>query len=92
MSAEPNATSRTQKTPWHLWAIGVLALLWNASGAVTIMLSLVAIIVTDISDLLNPDSPILASTGAMVVTGLIFILAILQLVYATAMRKRAVLR
>lgn len=25
------------KTPWHLWVVGVLSLLWNASGAYTIM-------------------------------------------------------
>lgn len=23
----------TRKTPWHLWVVGVLALLWNAGGA-----------------------------------------------------------
>lgn len=23
----------TQKTPWHLWAIGVVSLLWHAGGA-----------------------------------------------------------
>jgi len=22
-----------QKTPWHLWAVGILSLLWNAMGA-----------------------------------------------------------
>jgi hypothetical protein len=27
------------KAPWHLWAVGVLALLWNASGAYTIMMA-----------------------------------------------------
>ena len=25
------------KAPWHLWPVGVLALLWNAAGAYTIM-------------------------------------------------------
>jgi len=25
-------TSLTQKTPWHLWAVGVVAILWNAVG------------------------------------------------------------
>lgn len=27
----------TAKTPWHLWIIGLLSLLWNASGAATII-------------------------------------------------------
>jgi hypothetical protein len=26
-----------RKTPWHLWVVGVLSLLWNASGAYVIM-------------------------------------------------------
>jgi hypothetical protein len=25
------------KAPWHLWVVGLLSLLWNASGAYTIM-------------------------------------------------------
>ncbi len=28
-----------RKTPWHLWAAGVLTLLWNGSGAYTIMMA-----------------------------------------------------
>ena len=27
----------TPKAPWHLWLVGILSLLWNASGAWTIM-------------------------------------------------------
>ena len=27
------ATTPTTKTPWHLWVIGVVSLLWNAVGA-----------------------------------------------------------
>src|SRR5262245_52702363 len=27
------------KTPWHLWVVGILTLLWNGSGAATIMLA-----------------------------------------------------
>ena len=27
----------TARTPWHIWVVGILALLWNASGAYTIM-------------------------------------------------------
>ena len=28
-----------RKTPWHLWMIGVVTLLWNAAGAYTIMMA-----------------------------------------------------
>lgn len=28
-----SASNRTAKTPWHLWVIGILGLLWNAMGA-----------------------------------------------------------
>lgn len=27
------------KTPWHVWVVGILVILWNGSGAVTIMLA-----------------------------------------------------
>ncbi|MEJ2542305.1 MAG: hypothetical protein P8188_20455, partial [Gemmatimonadota bacterium] len=30
--SEEQATT-TLRTPWHLWLVGVLALLWNAMGA-----------------------------------------------------------
>ena len=29
----PDTTNQPAKTPWHLWVVGVLALLWNAMGA-----------------------------------------------------------
>lgn len=28
-----------QRTPWHVWAVAALTLLWNGSGAVTILLA-----------------------------------------------------
>ena len=28
-----------RKSPWHLWVVAVLTLLWNGSGAVTILLA-----------------------------------------------------
>ena len=28
-----------RKTPWHLWAVAILTLLWNGSGAYTIMMA-----------------------------------------------------
>lgn len=33
MSEAAIAGVAPSKTPWHLWAVGVLSLLWNASGA-----------------------------------------------------------
>lgn len=135
-----------RKTPWHLWTVGILTLLWDGSGAYTILLaqagrlpgisadeaayyaaqplwlvvvtdialfgaiaaglalllrsrvavwlfaiSLAAIFVADVYDLAAGTSRALANTGAMIVTALIAVLAVLQLVYALAMRKRGVL-
>ena len=31
--------SERPKPPWHLWAVGVVALLWNAAGAATIWMA-----------------------------------------------------
>lgn len=31
--SELTMDATTPKTPWHLWVVGVLSLLWNASGA-----------------------------------------------------------
>jgi hypothetical protein len=28
-----------RKVPWHIWAVGILTLLWNGSGAYTIMMA-----------------------------------------------------
>ena len=139
--------STAPKTPWHLWVVGVLALLWNAAGAYTIMMaqagkladltadevayyaaqplwfvvvtdiallgavagaaalllrhrvavalfavSLAAIIVTDVYDLASGSSRMLVSTGAMIATLVIFMLAVLELVYARALRPSGVLR
>jgi hypothetical protein len=32
-------TDSARKTPWHIWAVGILTLLWNGSGAYTIMMA-----------------------------------------------------
>jgi hypothetical protein len=135
-----------RRTPWHVWAVGVLTLLWDGSGAYTIMMaqagrlpdltpdettyyaaqplwfvvttdvallgaiaagvalllrsrmavglfavSLAAILITNLYDLAAGTSRVLVSQGALVVTAIIVVLAILQLVYARAMQKRAVL-
>jgi hypothetical protein len=29
----------TRSTPWHLWVVAILTLLWNGSGAVTILMA-----------------------------------------------------
>ncbi|MBO9516630.1 MAG: hypothetical protein J7493_01040 [Porphyrobacter sp.] len=31
------AEAPASKTPWHLWVVGILSLLWNAAGAYTII-------------------------------------------------------
>lgn len=147
MNTEPMSSSARPKMPWHLWVVGVAALLWNAAGAYTIMMaqagkladltadevayyatqpfwfvvvtdiallgaiaaaaalllrhrlavalfgiSLAAIFVTDVYDLAAGSSRMLANMAAAIVTLLIFVLAVLELVYARAMRKRTVLR
>lgn len=138
--------SSERKAPWHLWVVAILAILWNGSGAYTIMmaqagilsdisedeaayyaaqpiwfvivtdiallaaiaaavalllrsraavwlfaLSLTAIIVTNAYDLAAETSRVLVSRGALVVTGIIILLAVLELMYALAMKRRAVL-
>jgi hypothetical protein len=136
-----------RKTPWHLWVVAILTLLWNGSGAVTIMLaqlgrlpdisadeaayyaaqplwfvistsvatftpvaagiallvrsrlavllfaiSLALILANSIYELAAGVSRALVNPGAMVVTIIIVAIAILQLVYSNAMKKRGVLR
>jgi hypothetical protein len=135
-----------QRMPWHVWVVAALTLLWNGSGAITILLaqagrlpgisadeaayyaaqpawfvvatdvatwapvaaaialllrsrlavplfavSLVLIIVTDTYDLGAGTSRALANGGALIVTILIVVIATLQLAYASAMKKRAIL-
>lgn len=134
------------KTPWHLWVVGLLALLWNGAGAVTIIaaqagmlpdipadeaayyanqplwfvvvtdaaltaallgalslllrsrwavalfaISLFAIVVTHAYDGAMGTSRMMNNTGTIVVTLCIWVLALAQWWYATAMRKRGVL-
>jgi hypothetical protein len=136
-----------QKAPWHLRVVAIVALLWNASGAYTIVmaqagrlsdlevdeaayyaaqpvwfvvvtdvalfaaiagalallmrsrtavwlfaLSLVAIVVTNAYDLAAATSRVLVSRGALIVTVIIGVIAVCELVYAWAMKRRAVLR
>jgi hypothetical protein len=140
------ASSARPKAPWHLWIVGIVAFLWNASGTYVIMmaqagrlpdltadevayyaaqplwfvvatdiallgavagaialllrsriaiglfaLSLIAIFVTNTYDLSTGASRALASTGALVVTAIIAGIAVLELAYAVAMKRRGVL-
>lgn len=146
MNTETERAAAASGAPWHLWVVGVLALLWNGSGTVTILMaqmgmlanlseeeaayyaaqplwlailvdialftsiaaaiallmrhrvavtlfgvSLVAIFITDVWELVTGTGQMLASTGAMIVTALIFVIAVLELVYARAMKSRGVL-
>src|SRR5882672_2919395 len=132
-----------RRMPWHVWVVAILALLWNGSGAYTIMMaqsgrlpdmsvderayyaaqpswfvvatdiallaalagaaalllrsrtaaglfaaSLVAIIVTNAYDLAAGTSRVLVSRGALVVTVIIAVIAILELAYGWAINKR----
>lgn len=140
-------TGTDSKAPWHLWTVAVLTLLWNGSGAYTILmaqqgllpdvstdeaayyaaqslwfvmvtdialftpiaaaialcmrskvavwlfaLSLTAICITNVYDLVAGSSRALANTGALIVTCIIVVLAVLQLIYARVQRARGVLR
>lgn len=38
------ATAQNPHTPWHLWVVGVVALLWYALGAATIQLAQLALL------------------------------------------------
>jgi uncharacterized membrane protein AbrB (regulator of aidB expression) len=72
---------------------GAVALLLRHRSAVWLFgISLAAVLVTDIYDLSAGTSRALANNAAMVVTGLIALIALLQLLYARTMRKREVLR
>jgi hypothetical protein len=147
MNTETRNSSSPTKTPWHIWVVGILALIWNASGTYTIVMaqagrlpgmgadeaeyyaaqatwfvvvtdialfsavaaavalllrhraavwlfaiSLPAIAITDIYDLAVGASRALLTTPALIVTALIFVIAILELGYAWTMRNRLVLR
>lgn len=136
-----------RRTPWHLWVVAILALLWNAAGAGTIMLaqggrlpdinpdeasyyaaqpvwfvvvtdiallgavagavalllrnrtavwlfalSLAAIFVSNTYDLAAGTSRVLANRVAAITTGIIVVIAILELVYARSLRRRGVLK
>ena len=37
--SDATLTDNQSRTPWHLWLVAILVLLWNGSGALTIMLA-----------------------------------------------------
>ena len=135
------------KTPWHLWAVAILTLLWNGSGAFTIMMAqagrlpnidaneaayyaaqppwfvittgiallspvaaaialllrsraalwlfaagVVAIVANNVYDFAVGASLALVDRGWMILTAITVAIAVLQLLYARAMRQRGVLR
>jgi hypothetical protein len=70
-----------------------IALLLRSRAAVWLFaVSLAAILVTNTYDLVASSSRALANGGALVVTILIVVIAVLELGYARGLRKRAVLR
>jgi hypothetical protein len=132
---------------WHLWVMAILTLLWNGSGAVTIMmaqagglpdvdakegayyaaqplwfvlstdiallvplaaavallmrrraaawlfaLSLIVFVVNNVYDIAAGTSLVLVDRGWLISTTIIAVIAVLQLAYAWAMKKRAVLQ
>jgi hypothetical protein len=135
------------KTPWHVWVVGILTILWNGSAAVTIMLAqagrmpnlepdeaayyaaqpvwfvistdialvsaiaagialllrsraavwlfaitMIALVVNNGYELATGTSRMLVTQGALIITCVIIVIAVLQLVYARAMAKRGVSR
>jgi hypothetical protein len=133
-------------TPWHVWVVATLTLLWNGAGAYTTLMaqagklpdagaeeaayyaaqplwsviatdialfaplaaavalllrsrtaawlfavSLAAVVLTNVYDLVAGTSLALVDRGWAVVTSIIVMLAVLQLVYSLAMKRRAVL-
>jgi len=141
------ATAPIRRSPWHVWVVAILTLLWNGSGAFTIAmaqagrladvdvnesayyaaqplwfvittdiallmpltaavallrrsrnavwlfaLSLIAFVFNNVYDIGAGTSLALADQGWRITTVVIALIAVLQLVYASAMSKRAVLQ
>ena len=135
------------KTPWHLWVVAILTLLWNGAGAFPIIMaqagrlsnvdaneaayyaaqpfwfvvstdiallsplaaavalllrsrtapllfavSVIAILANNVYDLAAGTSLALVDRGWVIVTATTVVIAVLQLAYAWAMKKRGVLR
>jgi len=72
-------------------AAGIALLLRSRHALGLFAISLVAIFVTNVYDLAMGTSRVFASRSALIATCIIVVLAVLQLWYAMAMKKRAVL-
>jgi hypothetical protein len=73
-------------------AAGVALLIRSRFAVWLFGVSLALILVNDIYDLATGTSRALANQGALIVTIIIAVIAVLQLVYANAMKKRGVLQ
>jgi hypothetical protein len=73
-------------------AAGIALLLRSRAAVWLFAISLAAIVVNDGYELATGTSRALANQGALIVTCIIFVIAVLQLVYARAMANRGVLR
>jgi len=72
-------------------AAAMALLLRSRTATWLFALSLIAIVVTNVYDIAAATSRVLVSQGALIVTIIIAVIAVLALVYPSAMQKRAVL-
>ena len=86
-----NAAS-ARSAPWHLWAVAILTLFWNGAGAVTILLALAAIVLTNAYDVGAGTSLTRADQGWRNLTIVLVIIALIQFAYAWMTRRRGILR
>ncbi|MCP5530950.1 MAG: hypothetical protein H7A44_10980 [Opitutaceae bacterium] len=148
MAATPEAPT---KTPWHLWVVGVLTLVWNAVGAFdfvmtqtqneaymkaftpeqleyfysfpswvvlcwgiatwgaligsmllllrnrlahpVFLVSFLAMVITTIHNFVLSDGlQVMGGIGVVIFSAVIFVVALLLVIYAKAMRRRGVLK
>lgn len=81
----------TSIATWAPLAAGIALLLRNRAAVWLFAVSLAFIVITNAYDFASGTSRALANQGALLVTVLIWVIAVLQLAYARAMRKRGVL-
>jgi hypothetical protein len=73
-------------------AAGIALLLRHRAAVGLFAVSLALIFVTNAYELIAGTSRALVNQGALIVTAIIVVIAVLQLVYSSAMRRRGVLR
>jgi len=142
-------SGQVQRAPWHLWVVGIIALLWNAMGAfdyvmtetrnewymsqftpeqleyyssfpawvvalwaiavwggllasllllfrkrsaaTLYLVSFFAMVVTTVYNFVLSSTDIASDTASLVFSAVIFVMALLLLLYARAMRRRGIL-